>query len=240
MDITTIAAKSIYLANRHPRLTRAQFAERWRHHGSVGAAVDGRIREVVALRYCLTQSPEELLPFASDEHDGVALLGMRSVLSTPTLSALVHDNEIAYADELRVFERPVQDVTMNTISELLVSGPETSVVVLELARRRGELRPTAYFRSLNESRDIDLAETGLLDSGLRRWVRNALTSPARRGFAYDALNEYWFDSLEAVADARENIETFLERTADRTDRRSSTVLVTSVIERIGNDVPAAT
>ena len=192
---------------------------------------------MAALRYCLTQDPTELLPSATDEHDGVALLAMRSLVSTPWFGSLLLENEVAYADELRTFERPVQDVTLHTASEVLLAGPETSVVVIDLARRRPDLSPVAFFRAADASRESDLAETGLVELGLRRWIRNALVAPAHRGFAYDAVNELWFDSLDDVARARDGIEAFLDRSAAHSDRRTSTVLVTSVIERIGPDLP---
>jgi hypothetical protein len=238
VDVVRMPGKCVYLANRHPRLTRVEFAERWKRHASIGGSLDPRIHEVAALRYCLTEAPGELLPGASDEHDGVALLGLRSVLSTPAMASLMVDNEVAYADELRTFERPVQDVTLLTASELLVAGDETAVVVIDFARRRPEVAPTTYFRTSDEARESDLAESGLLTLGLRRWVRNALVGAPVRGFAYDAVHELWFDSLDAVAGARKGIETLLARSESTTDRRTSTLLVTTVIERIGPDLPA--
>jgi hypothetical protein len=57
-------------------------------------------------------------------------------------------------------------------------------------------------------------------------VRNVLVAPARRGFAYDA-----------VADARSGIEEMLARSSAYADRANSTVLVTTVINRIGPDAP---
>lgn len=233
-----VPAKTIYLANRHPRLTRAQFADRWKRHASIGGSLDPRIREVAALRYCLTHNPAEVLPSATDEHDGVALLGLRSLLSIPSMAALMVGNEVAYADELRTFERPVEDFTLYAASELLVAGDETSVVVLDLVRRRPDVAPNTFFRTCDEAREADLAESGLLGLGLRRWVRNALVGTPARGFAYDAVHEWWFDSIDAVAAAREGIETMIARTQSITDRPNSTLLVTTVINRIGPDLPA--
>lgn len=239
MDIRHVPAKTIYLANRHPRLTRAQFAERWKRHGSIGGSLDPRIREVAALRYCLTHDPADLLPSATDEHDGVALLGLRSLLSTPAMASLLMDNEVAYADELRTFERPVEEFTLFAASELLVAGDETSVVVIDFVRRRPDVPPTTYFRTCDEAREADLTESGLLALGLRRWVRNALVGTPARGFAYDAVHEWWFDSIEAVAAAREGIETMVARSQSITDRSNSTLLVTTVIQRFGPELPTA-
>lgn len=239
VDVRQVPAKMIYLANRHPRLTRAEFAGRWKRHATIGGSLDPRIREVAALRYCLTHDPASILPSATDEHDGVALLALRSLLSTPAMASLLVENEVAYADELRTFERPVEDFALFTASELLVAGDETPVVVIDLVRRRPELAPNTYFRTDDEARETNLAESGLLELGLRRWVRNALVGTPARGFAYDAVHELWFDSLAAVADARTGLETYFGRSASITDRPNSTLLVTTVIEQIGPDLPAS-
>ena len=66
----------------------------------------------LALRYCLTVDPTGILPGASNEHDGVGLLALRSVVSIPSMHAVLTRNNVAFADELRTFERAVQEVTI--------------------------------------------------------------------------------------------------------------------------------
>ena len=41
----------------------------------------------------------------SDAHDGVGLLPLRSVVSIPAAHAVLTRNDVAFADELRTFER---------------------------------------------------------------------------------------------------------------------------------------
>jgi len=154
-SLATQPAKAIYLANRHPRLTRDEFRDRWLRHSGIGESLaDPRLESSVSgLRYCLTVDPSDVLPSASNEHDGVALLSLRGAVVIPTFHAMLTQNDVAYADELRTFERPVEDVTLYAASELVVDGPETSTVVLELARRRPELDPVTYLRRDNDERD---------------------------------------------------------------------------------------
>jgi len=76
-----------------------------------------------------------------------------------------------------------------------------------------------------------------VDHGLRRCVRNVLVAPAPRGVRYDAVNERWFDSIDQVAAASSTLEHFFEAMGSHTERRASTVLVTTVIERLGRDRP---
>ena len=143
MSIVEQPAKAIYLANRHPRLTREEFRERWMTHSRVGELLAGGPQPIAGLRYCLTVDPTDLLPGASNEHDGVGLLPLRSVVSIPTAHAVLTRNDVAFADELRTFERAVEDVTVYAASELVVEGPETDVVVFHYARRREAVDPSS-------------------------------------------------------------------------------------------------
>jgi hypothetical protein len=219
-------------------MSRAEFRDRWIHHAEVGAITGARLMTTTSgIRYCLAVDPSGILDAATNEHDGVALLALRSVVSIPAFHDLLVHNEIAYADELRVFERPVEDVTMFTASELLVDGPETDVVVLDLARWGPDVAPQDHLKALDERRDRDLEVLGLTELGLRRWVRNVLVAPAPRGFRYDVVNELWFESLDHVAAAAGALGELFDVFAASTERRTSKVLVTTVVHRIGRDRP---
>jgi len=235
--IHELPAKSIYLANRHPRLTRDAFAERWLRHSMIGESLsDPRLHSSVSsLRYCLTVDPTGVLDHATDEHDGVALLALRSVASIPSMHDLLVTNDIAYADELRTFERPVEQFTMHAASELLLHGNETDVVVVDLSRRRAELGPVDFLRRHHEAHEAALE--GLVAAGARRLVRNVAVAPAARGFAYDTITEYWFDAVDGVGAAAPTLGELHEASADHTIRGASTTLVTRVLLRLGRDRP---
>jgi hypothetical protein len=233
MSIVEHPAKAIYLANRHARLTRDEFRERWLAHSRVGELLAGGPQPIAGLRYCLTVDPTGLLPGASNEHDGVGLLPLRSVVSIPTAHAVLTRNDVAFADELRTFERAVEEVTVYAASELVVEGPETDVVVFEYARRREAVDAVEHLRAIGRQAD----DEALLQAGVRRWVRNVAVGAPPRGFGYDAVTELWFDSLDDVADAAPLIEAFFERRSTHTERRASFLLVTTVIHRRGRARP---
>lgn len=233
MSIVESPAKAIYLANRHPRLTREQFRERWLTHSKVGEVLAEGPQPIAGLRYCLTVDPTGLLPRASNEHDGVGLLALRSVVSIPSAHALLTRNDVAFADELRAFERAVEEVTVYAASELVVDGPETDVVVFEYARRREAVDAVEHLRATERRAEDD----ALVEAGVRRWVRNVAVGGAPRGFGYDAVTELWFDSLDQVANAAPAIEAFLGRRSGHTERRASFVLVTTVVHRLGRTRP---
>lgn len=235
--IHELPAKSIYLANRHQRLTREAFGERWTRHSRIGESLsDPRLQgSISSLRYCLTVDPAGVLEHATDEHDGVALLALRSIASIPSMHDMLVTNDIAFADELRTFERPVEDFTMYAASELMLDGAETDVVVIDFARRRADLGPVDFLR-----RHADVHEDsreGLTGAGARRLVRNVAVAPAARGFRYDTITEYWFDSLDAVAAAAEVLGAIRAASADHTILGASTTLVTRVLLRLGRDRP---
>ena len=233
MSIVEQPAKAIYLANRHPRLTRHEFRERWMAHSRVGELLAGGPQPIAGLRYCLTVDPAGVLPGASNEHDGVGLLPLRSVVSIPTAHAVLTRNDVAFADELRTFERAVEEVTVYAASELVVEGPETDVVVFEYARRREAVDAVEHFRATERQAD----DEALIQAGVRRWVRNAAVGASPRGFGYDAVTELWFDSIDHVADAAPVIEAFFDRRSAHTERRASFSLVTTVIHRLGRTRP---
>lgn len=233
MSIVEHPAKAIYLANRNQRMSREEFRARWITHSKVGEVIASGPQPIAGLRYCLTVDPAGVLPFASNEHDGVGLLALRSVVSIPTMEAVLTRNDIAYADELRAFDRAVEDVTVYGASELVLDGPETGVVVFEYARRRDTIDAVEHLRAIERRPEDD----ELVAAGLRRWVRNVAVGAARRGFGYDAVSELWFDSVEAVAAAAPALEAFFERRATHTERRASVVLLTTVIHGLGRTRP---
>jgi hypothetical protein len=235
--IDDLPAKCVYLANRHPRLSRQAFADRWLRHGDIGASLDDpRLHTSVSgLRYCLTVDPSGVLPHATDEHDGVALLALRSVVVIPAFHDMLTTNDIAYADELRTFERPVEQFTMYVASELVAEGDETGIVVIDLIRRRSDVTPVDFLRSCRTAHDA--SRDALVASGVRRLVRNAAIAPSGRGFAYDVMTEHWFDSVEAVAAAAPILAEMRDSRAEYTILEASTTLVTRVLLRVGRDRP---
>lgn len=233
MSIVEHPAKAIYLANRHGRLTREQFRERWLTHSRVGEILTQGPQPIAGLRYCLTVDPSGVLPGATNEHDGVGLLPLRSVVSIPSMHTVLTRNDVAFADELRTFERAVEDVTVYAASELILDGPETDVVVFEYARRRESVDAVEHLRATARQPEDD----ELVDAGVRRWVRNIAVGAPPRGFGYDAVTELWFDSLDRVSNAAPAIEAFLDRRSTHTERRASFSMVTTVIHRLGRTRP---
>jgi hypothetical protein len=234
-DRVVQAAKAIYVANRHPRLTREAFAARWQEHNRLGASrSDPLMRECVGGRYCLTDPPPDGLPRASDEHDGVALLPLRGVQSIPAFNQVMTGNAVTYADELRTFERPVEQTTAFFASEVLVTGAETDVAVLLLLRRARSSTPSRFLASWRDHL-VTSAGAGAMQGLLRRCVHNVSAAPAPRGFAYDAVTEMWFENVDDVAEAASDVTALFDAAGDSLDTPGCLTLVTRVILRAGRD-----
>lgn len=239
-EILSLPIKAVYLANRNPQLTREEFSRRWiRHSEDVGAVAESTAPgfSLVGLRYCLAVDPTGILPCATNEYDGAALLPLRSLAMLPAFMASNHSHELAFADELRAFARPVDQFMMFTASELLHPGAETETVVIEFARRRFSLDPHTYVQNIETDRVNSKAYKDLVASGLRRNVRNIAAAAAPRGYNYDTITEYWFDSTEAVKSSSGALEAFFAEQSAHTERVPTQVLVTNVIKRTGRDRP---
>lgn len=160
------------------------------------------------------------------------MLSLASLAVVPSLHAMLRQNEVAYADELRTFERPVEDTQMYTSSDVVVSGDETEVIVIELARRRVGVTAVEHLNAADGAW-ADVLEALAAELPLRRWVRNLLVAPAPRGAAFDVVNELWFDSLDDVAASAASVEELLVSSSPLTEPAASVVLVGEVILRLG-------
>ncbi len=239
-EILSLPIKAVYLANRNPQLTREEFHQRWiRHSEDVGAVTESSAPgySLVGLRYCLAVDPSGILPCATNEYDGAALLPLRSLTMLPSFMTGNHVHELAFADELRTFARPVDQFMMFTASELLHPGAETETVVIEFARRRYALDPHTYLQNIETQRTASIAYKELVNVGMRRNVRNVAIAAAPRGYNYDTITEYWFDSVHAVSKAAGALENFFAEQSAHTERVPTQVLVTNVVKRTGRDRP---
>ncbi|TPG29558.1 hypothetical protein [Mycolicibacterium hodleri] len=232
-------AKAIYLADRNPRLTHGQFADRWLEHNRVTTGLCGRVmrRETAAVRYCLVNHAGDILEGASAEHDGVALFGLRGPYAVPAFAAVVGHTDATYADELRTFSRPVKDFTVYTSSDVVAAGPETGVVVLHFVRRRTDVLPSDFVAAwVGGHRDL-LAGGGAGGGRLRRCVQNLLVAPAPQGFAFDGIAEYWFDTIDEVKSAADEIIKLLGVADETIEAGGSLLLVADVILAAGPAFP---
>lgn len=228
-------AKAIYLADRNPRLSHAEFAERWLEHNRVTTGLCGRVmrRETASVRYCLADHSSALVPGASAEHDGVALFGLSGSYAIPAFADVVKRTDSTYADELRTFSRPVNDFIIYTSGEVVVAGPETGAVVLHFVRRGSDDLPSAFVNAWRDAHHEKSSGPVILGGRLRRCVLNLLTSPAPQGFGYDGVAEYWFDGVDEVADTADQLREVLDAAGAAVDQGASLLLVACVILAAG-------
>jgi hypothetical protein len=194
-------------------------------------------RETTSARYCLVNHSDDILEGASAEHDGVALFGLRGSYAIPAFADVVERTDATYADELRTFSRPVKDFTLYTSSEVVVAGPETDVVVLHFVRRRMDVLPSEFVTAWRDGHRDQLSEGGAVNGRLRRCVQNLPIAPAPRGFAFDGIAEYWFDTPEDIRSEADKLRSLLEAAAPAVEHDGNLLLVARVILAAGPTFP---
>lgn len=139
----TPGVKSIYLAPRHPSLSRADFVPRWRAHGELAMELDfwrfaGRYTHGDVL--VLPAASGAGLELARDDYFGVGMVWFPG--GETALRSLVEDPDFPrlYADELEAFGGYVDDVTLLTRETVLRRSQEPvgARLVAFLRRARGE------------------------------------------------------------------------------------------------------
>jgi hypothetical protein len=140
----TPGVKSIYLARRHPTLSRERFVPRWREHGRLAMGLSGWRHAGRYTHGDVLASPPAAtaeLGLDSERYFGVGMVWFPG--GEQALRALVEDPEFPrlYADELEAFGGHVDDLTVLT-EETVVrrSGPVGARLVAFLTRPDGSDR----------------------------------------------------------------------------------------------------
>jgi EthD domain-containing protein len=192
--------KLIYLARRHPALSRADFPARWRRHGRLGMSLP-RWRNIWRYMQCdalpWASAP---LPLAAD-CDGVGLVWYRSA-EARAQHVDDADRAIMAQDELETFDRPVRSAAFLAREIVLEPPRDDGITVFCLLYRH----PNA---PLDSASSIVAEQRG---ERLRRALRGA-GSPAgytlnlpydggaggiSTGLGCIAIDELSFDSLASA------------------------------------------
>ncbi len=216
-------AKWVYLGQRNPRLSRAEFIQRWLKHRTIGAPPEMGA-EFVTADYCAVQENPPALAGISTEYDAAGLFALKSLAAIPLVARFLKLDYIQ-ADEKRFFNTTSENVSMFCAQDVVRDGDYTKIVVIQFLRRAGNLGPTAFARQWRESHG------GLVLNNLQavsRYVQNTVVALPPAGFGYDGIAELWFDTLESVAIAAGELDRMMTD-ASLIDVTSSFCLCTDVI-----------
>lgn len=182
--------KMIYLARRNPQLSPQAFPQAWREHSALGRQCRNVQGKVLGVRQCSRMLEFPNVPVgASADYDGVNLMQLRDRQVADDIWDDEETRRIMRPDEPRVFSTYVRSFTLTVAETPLRDGAHTGFcVVLFLRGQQAGLLRADRFHTL----------AGTPWNAARRLVWNDVDGERPAGYAYDAIVEAWFDSLEQV------------------------------------------
>jgi hypothetical protein len=195
--------KLIYLATRHPSLTRSDFTARWRGHGRLGMSMP-RWKNIRRYVHCDVQ--ETGVEGISGDFDGVGLIWHRS-----PEARLLHRTDNSSqgqmeADEAVTFAEPVKRFCLLAEEHEIREGPAGPVKLIRFVERRADLSKSEFLDRWRTEFTRHLIEQGSADTAEFRCVQNYALPPEQGtawGLPSDCVDEFWFDSVQSAVTAFE-------------------------------------
>lgn len=191
--------KMIYLARRNPALAPEDFPQAWREHSALGRQCRNVGQRVKSVAQCsrVLNAP---LAGTSEGFDGVNLLVLADREAAGAIWSDPETLAVMRPDEPRVFDRYVRDCALVCRESVLRDAPRTGVVLHGFLRRRADLRPHDFRLSVLAAGPTRLLASGPLGQA-RRIVYNEVVETPPPGYEFDAIVEWWFDSVEELLEA---------------------------------------
>jgi hypothetical protein len=200
-----MAFKLIYLAKRNPKIEPQDFPEAWRSHSRLASTLVNTMgKHFLRVRQCIKAYEARVPPAYVNEHDGAAILTLRSWDSLirarhhPDAISIMHD------DEPRVFAGYVKPWTMAAEEERLIEKREGSFALLHFFARRPNVGIYDFQdRWSGEYADSIQALDTVAESAGVFALNHVLDHPSP-DYTFHGISELWFDDMdEALAMARD-------------------------------------
>lgn len=172
--------KLIYLARRHPSLTREQFQARWRRHARLGMSLP-RWVNIERYVHCDIVPPGKGFETVLGDQDGVGLIWHRSTSHRRAHLADTRSRLGMELDEAETFSEPIANVCL-VAQEVVV-------------------RPPAPRAPWKLTRFAETTESVVCPAGALGHVRNEPLPPesgSTWGLKSGLVDEFWFESREAA------------------------------------------
>lgn len=207
--------KMIYLAQRNPQLSAADFPQAWREHSALGRQcknVGQRIQAVAQCSRILVHSA----PLLSSHYDGVNLMVLadweagQAIWEDPeTLSIMRPDEPRVFADYVRNFSLLCkQHVLHNTTAEL--TPPKIGQVLLVGFLRRS----TTWKGPVAAPPTCPASWMSAGFAQAERVVCNTVQDTPPSGYGFQYIVEWWFDSDAAALQAARDLPHLLTQSTD--------------------------
>lgn len=187
--------KLIYLARRNPAIPEKDFGETWKSHSLLASTLGTNFsRHFTRVRQCIKVYDAKVPADFINEHDGAALLTMKSW--EDLRAARTHPDAVSTmrADELRVFAEYAGNFTMAT-QEIVHEGTGEGVAaLLHFLRRKPSIEPSDFEARWRRQ----MAATFALDksNAARGLVLSRTVETPGPRYDFAAISETWFPSVD--------------------------------------------
>jgi len=193
--------KLIYLAKRNPAIAEKDFGATWKSHSLLASTLGTNFsRHFTRVRQCIKIYDAKVPPEFVNEHDGVALLTMKSW--EDLRAARSHPDAVSTMrnDELRVFAEYARNFTMATQEAVHEGTGEGVAALIHFLRRKSSIGPAEF-----EARwQPQMAATFALDKAHAAGglvLSRTIETPGPR-YDFAGISETWFPDVDhAVAAA---------------------------------------
>jgi hypothetical protein len=195
--------KLIYLARRNPAIPQQDFGEIWKSHSLLASTLGSNFsRHFSRVRQCIKVYDAKVPPEFVNEHDGAALLTMKSW--DDLRAARSHPDAVSTMrnDELRVFAEYAGNFTMPTQEILHEGDGEGAAALLHFLRRKTSIEPADFEahwqRQMAATFSADQAHSvcGLV-------LSRTLETPGPR-YDFAGISESWFPGIDQALAAAWN------------------------------------
>ncbi|HEU0197646.1 MAG TPA: EthD domain-containing protein [Nevskiaceae bacterium] len=191
--------KLIYLAQRNPTLTAAQFPQAWREHSAKGKQcrnVQDKIHDVSQCTRALSVRAKGL----DTGHDGVGVMCLRDLAAATEIWSDAETLAIMRPDEPRVFSTYTRNFTLIAQEHCVRDVPRGAAALFGFLRRRSGTNRAEFEAGWLDGSPRWLAAPAL-SQVTRRVVHNAVGLVPPPGYDYDGIGEWWFGSLADLKQA---------------------------------------
>lgn len=204
--------KVIYLARRNPRLTREEFAERWRQHSLLAGSMPSIRPGFDQVAQCLNIYDRTTVARASLEYDGINLLTLVDQSFATAMWQSDEVQELILPDELQTFDTYVRHFSLITRETIVNAGGMSPICLIVFLKRDQRLSMADFVEALC-ARHSEMAH------GRGRAVVNTVIDRPP-GYNFDAVTELWFSDDPAAAQflqSRTYADTYLAARAEIAD-----------------------
>ncbi|MGE0802837.1 MAG: EthD domain-containing protein [Lautropia sp.] len=220
--------KRLYLARRHPGLSREAFKVQWRAHGLLAMHFMARQQWENVMRYAHCDA---LAPDAAGGFDGVGMVWFRDLAARRRHLQFAEARAALKADEDRVFAEHPDRSGLVCDEHVLLDAGTARIGLIRVLSRRSDLASEGFVRDWREEQERALI--GSIGPDLLRYVQNTPLPPENGiswGLECDLIDELWFADVDALhAAMRRSPAVVALHDDDRFDHAPTLIVVEQVL-----------